>query len=233
MSWQEWVRGAEIEPSLYAADFTRLGEQIESLLDAGTRVFHFDMGDGRFIEPVTIGPIVIASIAPLIHAGGGVLDCHLMVAEPERHLHQVAEAGGDSVTVHVEACDDVAGLAASARELGLGVGVALNPETPVDAALAVAGNVDLVLCMSIHPGFSGLPFMSEALPRIAALRAGLPTDVHVQVDGGVKPGNLREIHDAGADLLVVGSGIFGAAGPAVSYAALAASLRGTVQTIDR
>jgi ribulose-phosphate 3-epimerase len=223
MSWQTWVRGGEIEPSLYAADFTRLGSQIENLLAAGTRVFHFDMGDGHFIEPVTIGPIVIESIAPLIQSGGGVLDCHLMVSEPGRHLRQVAEAGGDSVTIHVETCD-VAATAEAARALGLGVGVALNPETPVETALALADHVDLVLCMSIHPGYSGMPFMREALPRIASLRANLPGRVHVQVDGGVKPDNLRLIREAGADLMVVGSGIFAAPDPGAAYTQLTASL---------
>ena len=106
MGWQDWIRGVEVEPSLYAADFARLGEQIEELLDAGARVFHYDIGDGHFVEPITIGPIVLESIADLVHGRGGVLDCHLMVDNPERHIPQVARAGGDSVTFHVEVTDD-------------------------------------------------------------------------------------------------------------------------------
>src|SRR6187397_920077 len=139
MGWESWIRdGREIEPSLYAADFARLGEQLEALLAAGTRVFHFDVGDGHFVPPVTIGPVVLRSIAPLVHDAGGVLDCHLMVSDPAHHFPEIAESGGDSVTFHVEATDDPAGVAARARELGLGVGIAFKPATAVeDAAEAV------------------------------------------------------------------------------------------------
>jgi ribulose-phosphate 3-epimerase len=210
VGWSDWVRGPEIEPSLYAADFSRLGEQIEQLLTAGTRVFHFDVGDGHFVEPVTIGPIVLESIAPIVHRGGGALDCHLMVDEPAKHIPQIARAGGDSVTFHVEVADDVRALVELARSHGLGAGLAFNPETPVERAVAAADGVDLVLCMSIHPGYSGQPFMPESLDRIRALRAALPAAVHVQVDGGIKLDNARAVRDAGADLLVSGSGVFGA-----------------------
>ena len=160
----------EVEPSIYAADFSRLGEQLDVLVEAGARVFHFDVGDGHFIPEITIGPIVLASISPLVHAWGAVLDCHLMVEDPERHFDAVAEAGGDSVTFHVEACADPARAIAAARSLGLGVGVAFNPETPVEEAAAAAEGADLVLCMSIHPGYSGQSFMPEATARIARLR---------------------------------------------------------------
>jgi ribulose-phosphate 3-epimerase len=217
MTWEEWSRGVEIEPSLYAADFANLGSQIGELLEAGARVFHFDMGDGRFIEPVTIGPIVIESIAPMIHDRGGVLDCHLMVERPEKHFRQVAEAGGDSVTFHVEATADLAEAVALARGLGLGVGVAFNPETSVARVLDASAGVDLVLCMSIHPGYSGQGFMPEALGRISTLRSALAPAVHVQVDGGVKRSNVAEIRAAGADLLVVGSGVFAAESPGAAY----------------
>ena len=177
---------SEIEPSIYAADFSRLGDQLESLLRAGARIFQFDVGDGHFVEPITIGPIVLKSISPIVHRFGGVLDCHLMVETPEKHFRQIAEAGGDSVTVHFEACDDLPGVIRQARELGLGAGVAFNPETEPDDVVAVAGElVDLVLCMSIHPGYSGQPFMPEAFRRVRRLRELLPEGVHVQVDGGV------------------------------------------------
>jgi ribulose-phosphate 3-epimerase len=208
VGWREWVRTAEIEPSLYAGDFANLGAQIETLLDAGARVFHFDVGDGHFVEPVTIGPIVLESIAPLVHAGGGVLDCHLMVYRPERQIPLIARAGGDSVTFHVEAVDDPAAIVALAREHGLGVGLAFNPGTEVERAAAAAEGVDLVLCMSIVPGYSGQEFMPGSLERIAALRKLLPGEVHVQVDGGVGEDNVASIRDAGASLLVAGSSIF-------------------------
>jgi ribulose-phosphate 3-epimerase len=208
VSWRDWVRTVEIEPSLYAADFARLGEQIRELLDAGARVLHFDVGDGHFVEPVTMGPIVLASISELVHARGGVLDCHLMVENPEHHLRQIALAGGDSVTFHVEVSGDVAGTAAAARELGLGVGLAFNPETDVERAAAVADGCDLVLCMSIHPGYSGQRFLPDAPGRIQALRAMLPADVFVQVDGGITEDNVTVVREAGADLIVAGTAIF-------------------------
>jgi ribulose-phosphate 3-epimerase len=208
MGWNDWVRTVEIEPSIYAADFSRLGEQLETLLRAGARIFQFDVGDGHFVEPITIGPIVLDSISPLVHRLGGVLDCHLMVENPTKHFRAIAEAGGDSVTFHYEAVDDVAGTVRQARELELGVGLAFNPETaPADVAAAAEG-VDLVLCMSIHPGYSGQPFMPEAIGRVHELRGLVPPGMHIQVDGGVGPDNVRELRDAGADLLVAGSSVF-------------------------
>jgi ribulose-phosphate 3-epimerase len=221
MSWAEWVRNTEVEPSLYAADFARLGEQIAELLVAGCRVFHFDVGDGHFVEPVTIGPVVLKSIAPLVHDAGGVLDCHLMVDNPLRHFPQIVGAGGDSATFHYEAVEDVAATVAAAREHGLQVGVAFNPESEPEEVAAVAGDADLVLCMSIHPGYSGQTFMPEAVDRIARLRAGLPEHVYVQVDGGIDPETIGPAHAAGASLLVAGSAIFAAEDPAAAYRGLA------------
>jgi ribulose-phosphate 3-epimerase len=210
MAWRDWVRTVEVEPSLYAADFSRLGEQVEVLLRAGARVFHFDVGDGHFVEPITVGPIVLESIAPIVHAGGGVLDCHLMVDNPVRHFPQIARAGGDSVTFHFEVVDDVGATAAAAHELGLGVGIAFNPETdPADVVARAAGLVDLVLCMSIQPGYSGQKFMPEALDRLRTVRDALPPDVYVQVDGGINDETIRAAHEAGADLLVAATAIFG------------------------
>lgn len=208
MGWSDWIRTAEVEPSLYAADFARLGEQIEELLSAGARIFHYDVGDGHFVEPITIGPIVIESISELVHERGGVLDCHLMVDNPERHIPQIAHVGGDSVTFHVEVTDDPASLIALAREHGLGVGVALNPGTAVEDAARAAENADLALCMSINPGYSGQAFMPESLDRIVRLRELLPS-TPIQVDGGIGPDNIRAVHDAGASLLVTGTAIFG------------------------
>jgi ribulose-phosphate 3-epimerase len=211
VSWDDWIRTVEVEPSLYAADFSRLGEQVEVLLRAECRVFHFDVGDGHFIPPVTTGPIVLQWIAPLVHRDGGVLDCHLMVENPERQIPGFAEAGADSVTVHFEACPDLPGVVAVAREHGLQVGLAFNPETDVDEAAHAAreAEVDLVLCMSVHPGYSGQAFIPESLERVAKLRSLVPRSMHVQVDGGVGPGNIKELHEAGAELFVAATAIFG------------------------
>jgi ribulose-phosphate 3-epimerase len=219
VAWRDWVRAVEIEPSLYAADFAHLGEQVQHLLNAGARVFHFDVGDGHFVPPVTIGPVVLRSIAPMIHALDGRVDCHLMVDNPAHHFQELAESGGDSVTFHVEAVEDVAAVMAQAREHGLGVGIAFNPGTEVDVAAEAANEgADLCLCMSIVPGYSGQEFMDEAYGRIERLRTLV--DCFVQVDGGVKPENVKQVHDAGADLLVVGSGIFASEDLARAYRGL-------------
>jgi ribulose-phosphate 3-epimerase len=222
VGWSDWVRGVEIEPSLYAADFARLGEQIEALLAAGVRIFHFDVGDGHFVPPVTIGPVVLRSIAPLIHDAGARLDCHLMVDNPVHHFAEMAESGGDSVTFHVEVATDPAGVARAARDAGLGVGVAFNPGTEPEVAADAAekAGADLCLCMSIVPGYSGQELMDEAYGRIERLRSLV--DCHVQVDGGVKESNVAQVREAGADLVVVGSGIFAAADVGEAYRRLAA-----------
>jgi ribulose-phosphate 3-epimerase len=208
MGWDDWIRTVEVEPSLYAADFSRLGDQVEVLLRTGARVFHYDIGDGHFVEPITVGPIVLQSLAPLVHRDGGVIDCHLMVDEPAHHFGALRAVGADSVTFHLEATDDPVALAERARTYGFGVGLAFKPETAVEDVVPVAEAFDLVLCMSIHPGYSGQAFMPEALERLEQLRSSIPRGVHVQVDGGITFDNIRSVYDAGADLIVAGSAIF-------------------------
>jgi ribulose-phosphate 3-epimerase len=211
LSWNDWIRTVEVEPSLYAADFAHLGDQIDVLLRAGVRIFHFDVGDGHFVEPITIGPIVLQSISRQIHDAGAHVDCHLMTEHPERHFGAIAQAGGDSVTVHYEACDDLPAVVRVARAHELQVGLAFKPETSAAYAAhaALSSRVDLALCMSIEPGYSGQAFMPEAYDRIRTTRELLPPDVPVQVDGGVGPENIRAVRDAGATLFVAGSSIFG------------------------
>jgi ribulose-phosphate 3-epimerase len=208
MGWDDWIRTVEVEPSLYAADFSRLGDQVDVLLRTGARVFHFDIGDAHFVEPVTIGPIVLESIAPVIHRDGGVIDCHLMVDDPAHHFAALEAGGADSVTFHFEAAEDPVELAERARSHGFGVGLAFKPESAVEDVVPMAEAFDLVLCMSIHPGYSGQEFMPEALGRLEHLRSEIPREVHVQVDGGITFDNISSVHDAGADLIVAGSAIF-------------------------
>jgi ribulose-phosphate 3-epimerase len=208
MGWAQWIRAVEVEPSLYAANLARLGEQVEQLLRTGARVFHHDIGDGHFVEPVTVGPILLHSIEAIVHREGGVFDCHLMVDDPAHYFGALKSAGADSVTFHLEAVDDPQSVAASARENDFQVGLAIKPGTPVEDALAVADGFDLVLCMSIDPGYTGQDFMPEALDRLRVLRAALPAGVHLQVDGGITNENIRSVYDAGADLVVCGSAIF-------------------------
>jgi ribulose-phosphate 3-epimerase len=225
MPWRDWIRDdAEVEPSIYAADFARLGEKLRELLDAGARIFHFDVGDAHFVPPVTIGPVVLRSIAPLVHAAGGVLDCHLMVDDPTRHFEELAASGGDSATFHVEATDDPEGVAARARDHGLSVGVAFNPGTEPEqaASFAEAAEAELVLCMSIWPGYSGQEFMPEALSRIE--RLATLVSCPIQVDGGIGEETIRDAHAAGARLLVAGSAVFSDSEPAAVYRRLAAAV---------
>jgi ribulose-phosphate 3-epimerase len=211
VGWNDWIRTVEVEPSIYAADFAHLGDQIDVLLRAGVSIFHFDIGDGHFVKPITMGPIVLQSISAAIHDAGAFVDCHLMTENPEKHFAAVAHAGGDSVTVHYEACSDLPAVVRAARALELQVGVAFKPETSAAYAAhaALSSRVDIVLCMSIEPGYSGQEFMPEALDRIRTVRSILPAGMHVQVDGGIGPENVRAAYEAGATLLVAGTSIFG------------------------
>ncbi|MFL5962314.1 MAG: ribulose-phosphate 3-epimerase [Gaiellaceae bacterium] len=209
MPWRDWIRTIEVEPSIYGADFAHLGDQLEALLRSECRVFHFDVGDGHFVEPITIGPIVLQSIAPIIHRYGGAIDCHLMVDNPAKHFAQFAAAGGDSVTFHFEAVEDVPATIRAARAQELQVGIAFNPETKPEDVAAVAGEADIVLCMAIHPGYSGQPFLEETYDRVAGLRRALPEGIHIQVDGGVNQDNIRALYERGATLFVAASAIFG------------------------
>ena len=210
MGWNDWIRTVEVEPSLYAADFGHLAEQVETLLGAGVRIVHWDVGDGRFVPPITMGPIVLASISELVHSLGGAIDVHLMTEDPARYFGPFRDAGADSVTFHYEAVDDVAAVVRAAREHALGVGLAVKPATDVaaPASAAIASGVDVVLCMSVEPGYSGQEFIPETLERMRTLRATLPPEMHIQVDGGVNPHNVRACHEAGASLLVAATAIF-------------------------
>jgi ribulose-phosphate 3-epimerase len=207
--WSDWIRTIEVEPSIYGADFAHLGDQLEALLRSEARVFHFDVGDGHFVEPITMGPVVLQSIAPIIHRFGGVIDVHLMVDNPVKHFTQFAEAGADSVTFHYEAVDDVSATIRAAREQELQVGVAFNPETRPEDVAVFARDADIVLCMAINPGYSGQPFQEEAYERVEQLRKLLPEHIHIQVDGGVNADNIKGLYDRGATLFVAASAIFG------------------------
>lgn len=209
MPWRDWIRTIEVEPSIYGADFANLGDQLEALLRSECRVFHFDTGDGHFVEPVTMGPIVLQSIAPIIHRYGGVVDCHLMVDNPSRHFAQFAAAGADSVTFHYEAVDDVPATIRAAREQELQVGVAFSPQTQPEDVAEVVADADIVLCMAIEPGYSGQPFQEETYERVERLRKLVPGGMPIQVDGGVSADNIKELYDRGTTLFVAASAIFG------------------------
>jgi ribulose-phosphate 3-epimerase len=218
MGWNEWVRGAEVEPSLCCADFARLGEQVEELLGAGVRIFHFDVADGHFVEPLTTGQVVLQSVSERIHAAGAFLDVHLMVERPAESFDSFAAAGADSVTFHAEAVDDVPATIALARGHGLEIGVAFDPGKEPAVVAAVAGAADVVLCTPADPG---RPFQESTFARVRELRGLLPPETLVQVEGGVGDGNVRRLRREGASLFAAGTSIFGDPDPVAAYRRLA------------
>jgi len=206
-----------VAPSILSADFARLGEQVAEIMDAGARVIHVDVMDGHFVPPITIGPLVVDSIASQVHDAGGVLDVHLMIEHPERQVAEFASAGADSITLHWEATPHVHHALGAVRDAGCGAGLALNPATPPEAVTGVADLIDLALCMTVNPGWGGQPFIASSPAKVAALRALLPPATVIEVDGGVGVETAPRCSEAGAGLFVAGSAVFGAPDPAEAY----------------
>ncbi|MBP2675784.1 MAG: rpe [Deltaproteobacteria bacterium] len=198
-----------IAPSLLSADFGKLAEEIREIEKAGADLLHVDVMDGRFVPNITIGPFVVAAMK---RCATIPLDVHLMIVEPERYIEPFAEAGADIITIHAEATPHLQRAVARIRELGRKAGVALNPSTSLSAVEWVLHDVDMVLIMSVNPGFGGQSFLPASLAKIELLRSQLQRaklDVDIQVDGGIKADNVGEVAAAGANVLVSGSGIFG------------------------
>lgn len=217
----ELLRDRRVAPSILSADFARLGAQVDAVIEAGARVIHVDVMDGHFVPPITIGPLVVSALADRVHAAGGMLDVHLMIERPERHVAEFAKAGADAITVHAEATPHLHYALQAVQAAGCAAGAAINPATPPSALQEVAELLDLALCMSVNPGWGGQPFIAASLGKLAALRAALPDRVAVEVDGGVDPATAGPCAEQGASLLVAGSAIFGAADPAAAYARIA------------
>jgi len=201
-------RPIRIAPSILSADFSRLGDEIRAVQEAGADWIHIDVMDGRFVPNITIGPLIVKAVRRVTDLP---LDVHLMIVEPERYVDAFAEAGADVITVHAEACTHLHRVLQQIRGAGKKAGVSLNPHTPESELRYVLNDLDLVLVMSVNPGFGGQAFIPEVLPKIAALRemideSGHPIDL--EVDGGVKAGTAHQVIDAGADVLVAGSAIF-------------------------
>ena len=213
-----------VAPSILSADFARLGEQVDLVLDAGATVVHVDVMDGHFVPPVTMGPLVVEALAERVHGRGAVLDVHLMIERPERQVQAFADAGADGITVHQEATPHVHYALQHVREAGCRAGLALNPGTPAEAVSELAGDVDLVLCMTVNPGWGGQPFIARSPEKLRRLAALLPDDVVLEVDGGIGPDTAAACAEAGASLFVAGSAVYGADDPAAALRAIAARL---------
>ena len=219
---RELMQAPRVAPSILSADFAKLGSQVAEVMDAGARVIHVDIMDGHFVPPITIGPVVAGAIADQVHDAGGAIDVHLMIAEPDRHIEAFAEAGADSITFHAEATPHANRTLAAIRELGCGAGVAINPGTPVEAVSELRGLADVVLCMTVNPGWGGQSFIATSPGKVERLKP-LVGEAAIEVDGGIDVASAGPIAAAGASLFVAGSAVFGAEDPAQAYRDIAAA----------
>jgi ribulose-phosphate 3-epimerase len=218
---------AGVAPSILSADFGRLGEQVGEVLGAGATVIHVDVMDGHFVPPITMGPLVVEAIAEQVHDAGAVVDVHLMIERPERQVQAFADAGADGITLHVEATPHVHYALAAVRDAGCRAGIALNPGTPPEAVSAVAADVDLVLCMTVNPGWGGQAFLPSSPGRIERLRAIASDEAVIEVDGGIAAETAARCAEAGATLFVAGSAVFGADDPGAAVREIVAATANT------
>lgn len=198
-----------IAPSILSADFCRLGDEVQAVLDAGADWVHVDVMDGMFVPNITIGQPICAALRKRFP--DAYLDVHLMIREPERYVESFVAAGANMLTVHAEACTHLHRVLQQIRACGAHAGVSLNPHTPLDVLDWVLDDLDMVLVMSVNPGFGGQKFIPSALPKIAALREKLDRSgrlIDIEVDGGITPANIRSVANAGANVFVAGSAIY-------------------------
>ena len=215
-----------VAPSILSADFARLGEQVAEVMDAGARVIHCDVMDGHFVPPITLGPLIVGSLADQVHAAGGILDVHLMIERPERQVDEFAKAGADMITLHWEATPHVHYALKAVREKGCLAGLALTPATPAEAVADVLDELDNLLCMTVNPGWGGQEFIEHSIAKLERLRELLPQGLPLEVDGGIDATTAPRCRRAGATLFVAGSAVFGSADPGKAYTEIAYAIGG-------
>jgi ribulose-phosphate 3-epimerase len=206
-----------VAPSILAADFSRLGEHVGEVLEAGAGVIHVDVMDGHFVPPITMGPLAVGALADRVHAAGALIDVHLMIERPERQIAAFAEAGADNITFHVEATPHLHYVVQAIKEAGCSAGVALCPGTPVEALAEIAEDLDLALCMTVNPGWGGQAFLPRSPGKIERLRALIGPGPALEVDGGVDEDTAGACAEAGATVFVAGSAVFGVGDPAAAF----------------
>jgi ribulose-phosphate 3-epimerase len=223
---RELLASPRVAPSILSADFARLGEQVETVMDAGARLIHVDVMDGHFVPPITIGDLIARSIQEQVHDAGGIVDVHLMIERPERQIAAFADAGADVITVHQEATPHVHYALKAIREAGCLAGLAICPSTSAGLVHEVAHDLDVLLCMTVNPGWGGQPFIEHSIPKLERLKRLLPPEVAIEVDGGIDAETAPRCAAAGASLFVAGSAVFGGPDPAAAYEQIERTVNG-------
>jgi ribulose-phosphate 3-epimerase len=211
-----------VAPSILAADFARLSEQVATVMAAGARTIHVDVMDGHFVPPITMGALAVNALADQVHDAGGIVDVHLMIERPERHIADFAKAGADNITVHAEATPHVHYALQAIHELGCTAGLALCPATPVGVASELVSNIDVLLCMTVNPGWGGQAFLPNSIAKLERLRGLLGPGPAIEVDGGIDAETAAPCAGAGATAFVAGTAVFGAPDPGAAVQEIAA-----------